>query len=497
MLIWLLNSRLWDLKTVNDKCENMDVLKKLSFFALSIPSLFLSEVVGEEVFVNSVSAEKTIVGHGEGQDKRAENVTYRVYKDEVAQSELSIFDTVHRAVGWHPSIAESIGYLYQQRQGVKAARSAYFPQLSAGIVAGEDTEYKREGDGHAIQLNVTQMLFDFGKVSSNVRQARAGVRRSQAQILKSIEEVARQTAKATIEVQRYQALLQSSDEQVDGVSAIANLVKIRKEKGASSRSDVLQAQSRIDAAQASRQQIQALLRRWRSTLQNLTGLDEKFSVSMSVPDDVTQACDLDSFDLSAVPEVLIAESYRAEAMARLDESKANAWPTFSLDANINQYLDQDYVDANAFDTNESAVFFNVSMPIYQGGKISAGKEGAGFALLSADAAKDSIRLLTIQKYQESQEEAAGLMQSLKALNSRESAIAETRDLYKQQYEVLGTRTLLDLLNAEQELHLARIEKNNTIFDLHLLKIDCLYSRGGLRSAFSLDGRQIQGVEVLP
>jgi len=476
----------------------MDVFKQLAFFTLLLPISFCSQVIGEEVFLNSnpvkVASTESIES---GAKKRPQQLSYRDYEDEVAQSELSMFDAVHRAVGWHPLIAESIGNLYQQRQGVKAARSAYFPQLSAGIVAGEDTEYKREGDGHAIQLNVSQMLFDFGKVSSSVRQAKANVRRSQAQVLQSIDEVAKQTAKATIEVQRYQALLESSEEQIEGVSAIANLVQIRKEQGASSRSDVLQAQSRINAAQTSKHQMEALLQRWRSTLQNLTGLQSRFRVSMSVPEDVAQACDVQSFDLLAVPGVLIAEAHRAEAMARLDQSRANAWPTFSLDANVNQYLDQDYVDANAFDEQESAIFFNVSMPIYQGGRVSAGKEGAGYALLSADAAKDTAQLLTIQKYQEAQEEAAGLMRSLTTLNSRESAIAETRDLYKQQYSVLGTRTLIDLLNAEQELHLARIEKNNTIYDLHLLKIDCLYSRGGLRNAFSLDGRQIQGVEVLP
>ncbi|MFA0812477.1 TolC family outer membrane protein [Microbulbifer epialgicus] len=476
----------------------MDVFKRLEFITLFFLIIFPTHLIGAEVFTSSTSAEViSLSGIGPKGEEPPAQVSYRDYKNDVEQSELSMFDAVHRAVGWHPLIAESIGNLYRQRQGVKAARSAYYPQLSAGIIAGQDTEYKREGDGHAIQLNVSQLLFDFGKVSSNVNRAKASVRRSQAQVLQSIDEVARQTAKATVEVQRYQALLQSSEEQIEGVSSITHLVQIRKERGASSRSDVLQAQSRMAAAQASKQRIEALLSRWRSTLQNLTGLQSPLRVSMAVPEDVAQACDGQSFDLSAVPEVLIAEASRAEAMAQLDESKANAWPTFSLDANVNQYLDQAYVDANVFDEQESSVFINVSMPIYQGGRISAGKEGAGYALLSADAAKDTAQLQTVQKYREAQEEAEGLMRSLGTLSSRESAIAETRDLYKQQYSILGTRTLIDLLNAEQELHLARIEKNNTIYDLHLLKIDCLYSRSGFRNAFSLNGRQIQGVEVLP
>ncbi|MCO1336142.1 TolC family outer membrane protein [Microbulbifer sp. OS29] len=424
-------------------------------------------------------------------------LSFREYEEGIKRNELNMLELVHQAVGWHPLIAEVIGNLYQQRQGVRAAKSGYFPQLSAGVVAGHDSEYKREGDGHAFQVNISQMVYDFGKVSSNVDSAKAGVQRSQAEVLQSIDEVARRAAKAAIEVQRYQSLLITSDAQVQGVSAIAQLVQIRKDRGVSARSEVLQAQSRVDAAQASKQQVEALLRRWRSTLQKLTGFQSPFRVAMYVPEDVAQACDVESFDLSSVPDVLVAEADRAEAEAKLKSSKANTWPTFTLDGNINQYLDQNYVDANALSKNEKAIFFNVSMPIYQGGKISAGREGANYALMSADAARDNALLSVTQKYREAQEEAEGLMRSLGALSARESAIAETRDLYKQQYSTLGTRTLIDLLNSEQELHFARLEKNNTIFDLHLLKIDCLHSRGGLREAFKLDGTEIQGVEVLP
>ncbi|WP_444935354.1 TolC family outer membrane protein [Microbulbifer sp. JMSA004] len=476
----------------------MEVFKQLWKIPFAVFLVFWALVVDADIFSSSPSAEVISPSNMDIEaNSSLKKMSFREYEEGIKRMELNMLEVVHQAVGWHPLIAEAIGNLYQQRQGVRAARSGYFPQLSAGIVAGQDSEYKNEGDGHAFQVNISQMVYDFGKVSSNVDFAKAGVQRSQAEVLQSIDEVARRTARAAIEVQRYQSLLITSDAQVQGVSAIAQLVQIRKERGVSSRSDVLQAQSRVDAAQASKQQVEALLRRWRSTLQNLTGFESPFRVAMYVPEDVAQACDVVSFDLSSVPDVLIAEASRAEAEAQLKSAKANTWPTLTLDGNVNQYLDQNYVDANALDDNEKAIFFNVSMPLYQGGKISAGREGASYALSSADAARDSAQLSVTQKYREAQEEAEGLMRSLSALSARESAIAETRDLYKQQYATLGTRTLIDLLNSEQELHLARQEKNNTIFDLHLLKIDCLHSRGGLREAFKLDGTEIQGVEVLP
>lgn len=417
--------------------------------------------------------------------------------DGLAAQKLDLVSAVHRAVEWHPIISESVGALHQEQENVRAAKAGYFPQVGVNLVAGHDTEDKSNGDGHAVQLYASQLLYDFGKVSGEVDLATAGARKSQAEVLRSIDMVARDTAKAAIEVQRYQALLQTSQEQIDGVSAIASLVRMRSERGASSRSDVLQAQSRMEAARASKQQVQAQLNRWRSTLQYLMGSRDRFILTMAIPAPVSNACQVESPELSVMPEVLIAEASRAEAMARMEEAKASAWPTLSLDASVNNYLDQQYVDANALSEHESAIFLNLSMPIYQGGRISASKQSTAYALRAADAAKDAVRLSVMQNLLAAQEEASGLMRSLSILDARERAIAETRDLYRKQYSSLGTRTLLDLLNAEQELHQARLERRNTHYDLNRLQIDCLYNVGGLRRVFQLEGREIQGVEVLP
>lgn len=423
--------------------------------------------------------------------------TYLPDRDGLAAQELDLVNAVHRAVEWHPRISESIGALHQNQERVNAAKAGYFPQVGVSFVGGRDTEDDSDGDGHVVQIYASQMLYDFGKVSSEVDLATADMRRSRARVLQSIDTIARDTAQAAIEVQRYQALLKTAEEQIEGVSAIASLVQMRSDRGASSRSDVLQARSRMEAARASRQQVQAQLNRWRSTLQYLMGSRNRFSMSMDIPAPVSDACQMESPNLSAVPEVLIAEATRAGAVARMEEARAGAWPTLSLDASVNNYLDPQYVDANALDQNESAVFLNVSMPIYQGGRISANKQSTVYALRAADAAKDAARLSVMQDLLAVQEEASGLTQSLSILNARERAIAETRDLYRKQYSSLGTRTLLDLLNAEQELHQARLERNNTRYDLNRLQIDCLYNVGALRRVFQLDGREIQGVEVLP
>lgn len=414
-----------------------------------------------------------------------------------ASIQTGMTDAVQQAVGWHPAVGESIGDLYRQQQGIRVARSGYFPQVSVGVVGGYETENDGNGDGHAVQLYVSQVIYDFGKISGSVDAATAGARAAQARVLQQIDTIARDTAQAAIEVLRYQALVESADAQVDGVSAISRLVTMRNQRGASSRSDVLQAQARIESARANRQQTQAQLNRWRSVLQNLMGVEQQILLTNGVPQSITNGCMVDPMQANTAPAVLVAEAERAEAVAQLKKARAQSWPTLSLDGSVNSYLDQEYVDTNALNDHESAIFLNLSMPIYQGGRIYANRDAANFAMRSAEAAKDTARLAVARDLRIAQSQSAGLERSLTILDARLQAIEETRDLYRKQYSALGTRTLVELLNSEEEVQQARVDKSNTRYDLHSLQVDCLYTVGEIRNAFDLQGRAIQGVEVLP
>ncbi len=73
----------------------------------------------------------------------------------------------------------------------------------------------------------------------------------------------------------------------------------------------------------------------------------------------------------------------------------------------------------------------------------------------------------------------------KSLASRQPMMRETRNIYQAQFLDLGTRTLLDVLNADQELHAARFDEINTRYDLYKLNIECGYAAGRLRDIFGL------------
>ena len=72
-----------------------------------------------------------------------------------------------------------------------------------------------------------------------------------------------------------------------------------------------------------------------------------------------------------------------------------------------------------------------------------------------------------------------LHQRTNLLSQRVSNLANTKELYKQQYLELGTRTLLDLLNSEQEYHRAQVDVVNNKFDIVQTQLNCAYDQGKL------------------
>jgi adhesin transport system outer membrane protein len=410
---------------------------------------------------------------------------------------LGLEQAVRLAVDWHPSISEAIGTLYQQAEGINVAEAGYYPQIAGGIKGGYNSGNGSDASSQSVSISLKQMLYDFGKVSNSVEAARAKAARSQASILLAIDQVSRDTAFAYIEVQRYQRLIEIARQQIQGIGGIVDLARQRSDMGASTRSDVVQAQSRAEGGMATLQEYKAQYARWQATLGNLLGRQTSPQVSEGFPDTLNQSCNAPVIT-DALPAVLQAAAQRTQAQAELAQAKAEAYPTLSLEPSFNQYLDDNYDSQNpAIDRTQVGIFLNLEVPIYQGGAISARSRAASYALTAADSAEDAARLQARQGLSESQAQTSGLTRRLNSLEFRETTITEARELYGRQYLELGTRPLLDLLNAEQEIHQSRFDLANTQADLHRLQIDCLYNSGALRRAFGIDHSTIQHVEILP
>jgi adhesin transport system outer membrane protein len=117
------------------------------------------------------------------------------------------------------------------------------------------------------------------------------------------------------------------------------------------------------------------------------------------------------------------------------------------------------------------------------------------ALGASQAAEARARVDILRNLTEASSQISSKESLYRSLSVRQTTMRQTRDLYQTQYIELGTRSLLDLLNADQELHAARFDISNIKYDLHRLNIDCTFSAGQIRKAFALEGQTVQGVPL--
>lgn len=303
---------------------------------------------------------------------------------------------VLQAEQWHPAIGQAVGKLFQQAAKVDVAKAKYYPQISAGMNNGYSNSYVDAGYSPSLVLSVSQMLYDFGKVSSSVRAANAGLAEQQANVMVSIDQVAHDTASALVQVQGYQKLVIIAQQQLDALNHIGSLIQQRNTAGASSLSDVVQTNTRIEGAKATLMQYQSALQRWKATLATDMGTGPIGQVANTLPSSLMNACTVQQINYRVIPAVLAAYAQKNQAQAELDNANAQMRPTLSLEPQVTHYLNNNYSDSSELDKTQYSAWIKLEMPLYQGGGLTASRDAAVQTLESARAA---IRLAELEARQ--------------------------------------------------------------------------------------------------
>lgn len=391
-------------------------------------------------------------------------------------------EAVQFAVARFPAIAGARSAIDQQTSLEAAARAGYLPRVQAEITSGQQGEF---GTGQVATVGVSQMLYDFGKTRSAVARERAAGEREQAELLIAIDSVIEQTGQALIEIHRHEGLLDRFADQTEALERVEEITRLRAEAGAATRSDPLQARARIEAVEAKQSAARAQIDQWRSRLQTYIGADAMRPVSAGPGALLEQGST--TIDVDALPAIHVARAQRAEAEALLRQARAQRYPTISLEANANHRLGaagERYEDIYGRRTYNNALIA-VRSDLYQGGATGARARASASALEVADEQLRTERLQALDALRTQRARIEGLAERIEVLDRRVTSIVETRELYWDQYLALGTRNVLDLLNAEQEIGQSTEDLHNARHDLWLAQLDYLLASGAARTAFGL------------
>ena len=251
-------------------------------------------------------------------------------------SQLSFNETILRALQRSPDVSQSVSVLAGQGAYIDVAKAGYYTQLSGGLSTGDLSSGER--GRQLISLNATQMLYDFGKVKSGVDIEQAKLAAEQANVLLSIDNVAYETANAIVNIKRYQEITQIAQQQINGISRIAEIANLRAQAGISTQADPVQARANLEAAQANLVVQQTQLKKFQQKLRTLLGADVT-GQDWAIPERVVRDSDLyRDPEFNKIPSMIAAQAQVEVAKFQKQQSKLTNYPTLSVKGSLSQAL---------------------------------------------------------------------------------------------------------------------------------------------------------------
>jgi len=387
-------------------------------------------------------------------------------------------EAMQKALEVHPEVQAGVNARVAADYQLRAAKGGYLPRVD--ITAG----YGREGTDSPSTANrwetmnrgesairLRQMVFDGFATSSEVGRQQATANARAYSLMGTSERTALDVAQVYLDVLSRREMVRLAEENLRNHERILDQIKLRTSRGVGRLADLDQAEARL--AQARNNLI--------TEQTNLADANTNFlSVVGQMPDELSAPAPfidllpatLDEARAQMVessPVLRSAESDIAAAEKQYDAAKSSFYPRF--DAELGRTADNN-VDGTVGHNNEWQAMLRMNFNLYAGGSNKADLESKSYLANQAlDIRNNALRQLN---------EELGL-----AWNAQENANAQVpiaqqyvdhsnrvRSAYQQQFS-LGERTLLDLLDSENETFTAQrrlVEvKNIQLFTQYRIK----------------------------
>ena len=308
--------------------------------------------------------------------------------------------------------------------------------------------------------SLSMPLYTGGRLSAQLAQARAQGRASEYQQSVTAQSVLFSAGNAFLKVARAEKALDLARAQESLLARELNQARVELKAGLRTKTDVSQAQARFAGAQALVQSSTASLNTARFEFASIVGRDPSGPLEMP---DLVEPAERGTF-MARVrddsPQALATRAAVEAASAGVESAKAAYRPTLSLQMGYSH--DENQNPMLRAESNRT-VSMQLVIPLYIGGMARAVRDEASAKL---SAAKSDVDYVDSTLHSEAASAWETLDSDNAQIEAREQQVAAALTAVEGAHRELkaGTRTLLDVLNAEQEALDAQIELLNATFD---------------------------------
>ena len=384
---------------------------------------------------------------------------WRAAPSEEQIATLTLRDAILRAFARNPKISEAAAQIHVGQGDLDAAKSAWYPQISLQASGGRSHQTDSAGslnNAGSGGITLSQLLYDFGRTGGAIDEQHALSDAYRFSLFDTMTTVAQDTLQAYLQVKRYQALADAAHTNIASLQHVREIATLRADAGLNSRSDVLQAETRIAGMRATLEQYLAQQRSARAQLTVLTGVvaDNLPELPQSL---LSQQVTLDKIAYERSAAVRSAQAKQEAARERVRQAQANHWPTIKVEAGRTRYQN----DSRSYWDDELQL--QVEAPLYQGGLVSARTQSAEGEREATQAAVQQAKLDINQNASTAYADMIGAQQRQLAGEAQLASADHTRDVYADEYR-LSKRSLNDLLSVEQDVFQADSMRLTALYD---------------------------------
>ena len=369
----------------------------------------------------------------------------------------TLTDALSQAYSSNPTLLSARAALRATDETVPQAKSGWRPTVelngSAGLAQRKSTgptALNREQDltPRTYGLEVTQPLYRGGRTVSATEEAEATVLSTRARLLSTEQTVLLRAVTAYIDVLRDAARVQLTRNNEAVLQRQLEATNDRFEVGEVTRTDVAQAQARRAGAQAARVAAEGDLAQSRATYQEVIGSSAgTLEAAPPLPDLPQSQEDAISLGLDQNPDVISARYNEQAAEHAVRTAFGLLLPTVNLVGALDR---SDETSARNTDSRNASLTAQLNVPLYQSGSVHSqvreAKERRSQARVDVEVAERDVTEQVTQAWEV-------LVSSRSQIAARQEEVRANQialEGVRQEAEV-GSRTTLDVLDAEQEL----------------------------------------------
>ena len=301
----------------------------------------------------------------------------------------------------------------------------------------------------SIGVTLVQPLFQGFQVRNTIRQAESAVQAQRSALANTEQSVLLDAATSFMDVIQNQAIVSLRESDIRFLQEQVRAAQDRFEVGEGTRTDVSQAEARLAEAQSFYNFAVADLETSKAVFRQVTGLTAQsprndINVGRFLPKTLNAAL---AVGQEEHPAIIAAVHNVDVALFNARALEGEALPSVNLSGSAGTTI---WPNSNQTRQDSAEIGVNVSIPIYQGGRVSAqvrqAKEQLGTARIQVDLNRDAVRRTVVSAWAVHKAAQASILAAQTGVFAAQLALEGVIEEQR-----VGQRTTLDVLDSQRDL----------------------------------------------